>query len=878
MKRMPFLLFFSVFSTALVAVAADQFAHGGGDGRPEAKAPVPGDPALAGAKYLDPKAGIEERVNDLFARLTPVEKAALVHGCSGMGYGNIPRIGLPEMLMTDGPQGVRLDTGTATAFPGGLAMAATWNPALVELGGSVFGAECRALNRRVFLAPGINIMRTPLGGRNFEYMGEDPFLAGKMGAAYIRGVQSQGVAACVKHWNFNEQEHWRTTINVECGDRALHEIYGPAFEMAVREGHAWSAMPAYNRFRGDYCAASKFLNADILEKEYGFDGALISDWGAWHDDKLCIEGGCTIEMPSGKDPKRDAKIAARAAKGEISQAALDAAVRRNLRLLFRIGAFEAPKAGALNTPEHQRTARQAATEAVVLLKNEKQFLPLEAATLRTVAVIGPNADQYHTMADGSGLAARGGSGATRPPYEITPLAALRQRLVGKVIYAPGIVFEKAACATVPAAAFGGGLKTEFFASDGCQGQPAAVRTDSQIQFKFAIGHAPVAGVNPQQFSARWTGMLTAPAAGNYELQLASDDGSRLWLNDVLVIDNGGSHDTQIRSATIALDPAKPAKLRLEYQNAGGKGDLKLGWRPMDDAGDPVAAAVDAARKADVVLFFAGTDHRSDREALGWGDVKGADKPDLELTGPQAELIRKVAAVNPKTVVILINGAPVSVEQWHAQVPAIVEAWYGGQEAGNAIAGILLGEANPSGKLPCTFGRQLDDWLCHKLGPDSFPGTGNNGVVKYLDGIWVGYRHFDKAGIEPRFPFGHGLSYTTFRYGTAAVSVDTLSGDGTVTVSVPVTNTGKRAGAEVVQLYVAAPDTGVERPPQELKGFRKLFLQPGETGTASFTVNRRDLSYWDEAVRGWKAEPGKYEARVGSSSRDIRTKAGFLYKN
>ena len=868
-----------VLAVSLTAGAAEQFATGAGDVRPGAKAPVPTDQALVGARYLDAKVPIEERVNDLFARLTPEEKAALVHGCSGMGYGNMPRIGLPEILMTDGPQGVRMGQGAATAFPGGLAMAATWNPEVVEQGGMVFGRECQATNQRVFLAPGVNIMRTPLGGRNFEYMGEDPYLAGKTAAAYIRGVQSQGVAACVKHWNFNEQERWRTTIDVECDDRALHEIYGPAFEMAVKEGKVWSAMPAYNRFRKDYCAASKFLNVDILAKEYGFDGATISDWGAWHDDKLCLNGGCTIEMPSGKNAKRDAKIAEQVAKGEISQAMFDEAVRRNLRLLFRIGAFEAPKAGAINTPENQKIARQAATEGIVLLKNDPSILPLDAAGIKKIAVIGPNADQCQTMVDGTGLAVRGGSGAMRPPYEITPLAALQQRFGDKVIYAPGLQFEKKGAQSAPLMKFPEGLKGEFFANNNCQGNPVATRTDKEINFRFAIDKAPVAGLNPQQFSARWTGIFTAPGVGPYELVLSSDDGSRLWIDDQLVIDHWGDHDTQAKATTIALDPAKPAKIKLEYQNNGGKGDLVLKcqrFSPPSSMPDDLFA-INAAKQADVVLFFAGTDHSYDREALGWGDVKGADKPDLELKGPQADLIQKIVAVNPKTIVVLINGAPVSVEQWQAQVPAIVEAWYGGLEAGNAIADILLGDANPSGKLPCTFGKKLDDWLCHQLGTESYPGTGNNGVVKYLDGIWVGYRHFDNAKIEPRYPFGHGLSYTTFKYGEAKLSAKSVAGDETLTVTTSVTNTGKRAGAEVVQLYLNDVEASVKRPPQELKGFQKLFLQPGETKAATFTIARRDLSFWDEASKGWKAEPGKFEAHIGSSSRDIRAKAEFELK-
>jgi len=700
-------------------------------------APRPTDAALLGAKYLDSKSPLEDRVADLFAHLLPAEKVALIHGCGDMGYGNIPRIGLPEVLMTDGPQGVRLEAGKATAFPCGLAMAATWNPSILEQAGAAIGEECRALNRRIFLAPAVNIMRTPLGGRNFEYMGEDPYLSGKSAAALIRGVQSQGIAACVKHWNLNEQEHWRHTINVECDERALREIYSPAFEAAAREGKVWAVMSAYNRFQGDFCTTSKHLNLDILDREFGFDGALISDWNAWHNDKLAIEGGCTIQMPSEQDAVRDSRIVAFIACGEISSSALDEAVRRNLRLLFRIGAFDAKSGGSINTPAHQQISRQAATESIVLLKNGGNLLPLDNKKLKKIAIIGPNADQCQTMADGSKLIARGGSGATRPPFETTPLAALKARFGEKIVYAPGMSFEK-----------------------------------------------------------------KLPSA------------------------------------------------------------------------DPVAEAIAAAKSADTVIFFAGTDHDYDREFLGWGEMKGADKPGLELIGPQADLIQKIAAVNSNTIVVLVNGSPVSVEQWQAQVPAIVEAWYGGMEGGNAIADILFGDANPSGKLPCTFGKKLDDWLCHQLGAESFPGTGDNGVVKYLDGIWVGYRHFDEDGIEPRFPFGWGLSYTSFDYGKLVLSTSTMSSDKTLTVSIPVTNTGKRAGAEVVELYVHEDKPALSRPPQELKGFAKLLLQPGETKKALFTIQRRDLSFWDDASHNWKATPGRFEVRIGASSRDIRAVAEF----
>ena len=873
MKSRTLFLLLGLLLAGTAARTAEQFAAGSDSSASGARpALVPTDPALIGAPYRNPQTPLEDRVADLFARLTPQEKAALVHGSSGMGYGHIPRIGLPEILMTDGPQGVRRDSGTATAMPCGLALAATWNPALVEQGGTVLGEECRALNFRVFLAPGVNLMRTPLGGRDFEYMGEDPVLAGKTAAAYIRGVQSQGVAACVKHWNGNEQEHWRTTINVEMDDRALQELYAPAFELAVREGQVWAVMPAYNRFRGDYACASKTLNHDLLDTQFGYDGALISDWGAWHDDKASLEGGCTLEMPADQDAKRDRRLVARVEQGEISSSAVDEAVRRNLRLLFRVGAFDAWQGGSLNTAGHQQTARAAEAEAMVLLKNDRAFLPLDAAKLHKIAVIGPNADQYQTMADGAGLALRGGSGATRPPYEITPLAALQKRFGDRISYAPGIEFEPGKDLPIPASAFPDGLKAEFFTSTECSGTAVASRQDGRVDFRFNPGSPLPKAVNPDSFSARWSGRLVAPRKADYVISLASDDGSRLRVDGRVVIDNWGDHDVAVKSATVSLDPAQPVQLQVEYANTAGKGLVSLRWREQAAAVDPVAQALAAAKDADVVLFFGGTDHRYDREALGWGDVKNADKPDLELIGPQADLIRKLAAINPNIAVVLINGSPVSVEQWHDRVPAILEAWYGGMEAGDAIADVLCGDANPSGKLPCTFGRKLADWRAHALGTNAFPGTGNNGVVTYLDGIWVGYRWFDQAKLEPRYPFGFGLSYTTFELGQPELSAGELHPDGQLTVKVPVKNTGSRAGAEVVQLYVANPGASVPRPPKELKGFQKVFLQPGESKLATFTIRPRDFSYWDVAGHAWKADAGTFEILTGDSSRHLTGKA------
>lgn len=693
---------------------------------------VPSDPSLRHAKYLDTSLPINERVDDLFKRLTPEEKVSLLFGCNDIGAGDIPRIGLPAVNFTDSPQGVRLENQKATAFPAEIGMAASWDKQLMKSVGNVVGQECLAVHRLVFLGPGLNMMRSPLGARNFEYMGEDPYLSGYMASAYIEGVQSQGVAACPKHWILNDQEVCRNSIDAECDARALHEIYARPFEVAIEQAKPWAVMPANNRAEGAWCGENKDLLRGLLYGEFGFDGATISDWCAVHDNEKAINAGCTIQMPFHKDPIRDAQLLKDIKAGNISQAAVDFDVRQNLRLFFRVGAFQAPRAGSINTPEHQEIARKMATESIVLLKNEGNILPLNASKLGTIAVIGPNAAAHHTMADGSPLAKQGGSGASNPPFEITPLHALQQRFGSKILYAPGFVFD----------------------------QQDAIDTN-------------------------------------------------------------------------------------------------------------FTAAVTAAKNADVVLLFAGLNFSLEGEGQGWSSSKRADRKNLELIGTQAALIEAVVKANPKTIVILNNGAPVDLESWNAEVPGLVEAWYCGMEAGNAICDVLFGDANPSGKLPCTFAAKLTDWRTHDFDKSCWPGTGENGKIVYKESIWVGYRWFDHAHIKPLYPFGFGLSYTTFAYDHFKAE---RHSDGTVTATVDVTNTGRRAGAEVVELYVAPPkNESVERPPQELRRFARLELAPHQTKTATFHLNRSDFAYYDTHLKAWRVLPGEYELRASASSRDIRAR-------
>ncbi len=718
----------TVLAGIAAAAAARQYAEGGVETSLK-KWPPPADRALIGAPYLNPSLELEERVEDLFNRLTDEEKAEIIHGASGYTYGKMPRIGLAEFIMADGPQGVRRGgTETATSYPCGIAMAAAWNPDAVNRIGSAIAEECKATNTRVILGPGVNIMRTPLGGRTFEYFGEDPYLAGMTAAGYIAGVQKEGIAACIKHWLLNDQEWARTCIDVDVSERALREIYARPYEIAIREANPWAVMASYNRVRGEWATHNRRLN-DMLYKDFDYDGAVISDWGAWRGDRESINGGCSLCMPSGKNGARNESIAKAVKNGNISETFFNDAVRRNIRFALRVGAFNRADEGGVNTAAQAAAARKLAEESMVLLKNTG-ILPIDPASVKKVALIGPNADEFHTMIDGRGVHdGKGGAGATRPEYEITPLQAA-VAVFGKenVIYAPGPRF----------------------------------REPKKVSF-----------------------------------------------------------------------PDMPLRDPLE-----------------------------AAAEADLVVFCAGIDHSLDRERAGWDIYPDSDKPALELPAGQAGLIQKVAAANHRTVVVLINGSPVSVEPWHETVPAILEAWYGGQDAGNTVFDILTGKVNPSGKLPVTFGRRLLDWPAHALGAICYPGlqAGRNAARQfYSDHIWVGYRGFDALGIAPRYPFGFGLSYTAF-------TIEPVSPG----YGVRVTNTGSREGAEVVQCYLSKPSPAatVPMPVRELIGFKKVNLKPGESETVSFKIADDAMKYWSETVNAWEIAKGTYTVSIGTSSRDL----------
>jgi beta-glucosidase len=721
-------LFAGVVALALLVVPA-------GAVRAAAEAP---SIHLAGMRpvYLDAAQPVEARVEDLLSRLTLEEKISLVHGDSKFTTAAIPRLDLPRRWMSDGPHGVREDVNAnswypagrtddfATCLPVGIALAATWNPEAAQAYGDVIGEEALKRGKNIMLGPGVNLMRTPLNGRNAEYLGEDPWLASRLVVEYIRAVQAHDVASCVKHFAANNQETKRNSINVEMDERTLREIYLPVFEAAVKEAHVWAVMGAYNKFRGQFCCENDYLLNRVLKQEWGFPGLVMSDWGGTHDTGEAAAGGLDLEMGTNRpynqfylaDAFRDGLQ-----KGEYPMAALDDKVRRNLRVMIATHVLDGRPEGSINTKAHQAAARRVAEEAMVLLKNDGPTLPLDPAKLTSIAVIGD--DAVRSQAYG------GDSARIKAFYEISPLDGILRRVGASV----NVTFS------------------EGYAKDG-------------------------------------------------------------------------------------------------------------------DAAALAARAVQAAKTADVAIVVAGLTRQRPF------DCEGADRHDLKLPYGQDELIRQVVQANPRTIVVLVSGGPVEMDAWLDRVPAVVQAWYGGMEGGNALARLLFGDVNPSGKLPCTFPGRIEDTPAYAGGARAYPGE--SGTERYDEGLLVGYRWYDTKAIEPRFPFGFGLSYTTFAYSNLKLVAGADPKDPVVTVQFDLANTGTREGAEVAQVYVHQTSPSLPRPFKELKGFRKVFLQPGEKQTITLPLERRAFAFYDPAQGGWRTEKDVFRILVGSSSRDLRLQGDF----
>jgi beta-glucosidase len=806
------------------------------------------------------RADIERRAESILGKMTLEEKIDMLGGENAFYIRAIPRLGVPAQKMADGPLGVR-NYGPSTAYAAGIALAASWDTELAGRVGTMIGHDARARGVNFVLGPGANIYRAPMNGRNFEYLGEDPFLAARMAVAYIKGVQGQGVIATIKHFMGNNQEYDRHNTSSDIDERTMREIYLPAFEAAVKDARVGAIMSSYNPINGVYSTQHDYLNNQVVKKEWGFDGIIMSDWGATYDGVAAANGGLDLEMPSGRFMDRKTLIPA-IKEGKVSQAVIDDKIRRILRKAVEFGFLDRDQTD-LSFPRYSQQARQVALDAargsIVLLKNDGHLLPLDRTRIKSIAVIGPTA--YPTPPVG------GGSGQVQPFSTVSYLEGLSNYLGSgaTVFYHAGVPSQSARASSTEflTAAENGqpGLNAEFFDNRDLAGKPVLTRIDRRISFEAQRGGLR-SGVPEGPYSARWTGYFVPRSSGPHILsasRIQERSGCRVFVDDKLVLDNWQLARARLPHATISLQAGTAHRVRLEHWGGGADGgrggaDVSLALTAAQEIVDPEARQL--AARADATLVFVGFDPTNESE--------GADRT-FALPPGQDELIEQVASANKNTIVVVTAGGGVDMSRWLDRVPALLHAWYAGQESGAALPRIVFGEVSPSGKLPVTFERGWEDSAVYG---SYYPQNPGEKRVAYKEGVFLGYRHFDRTGTKPLFPFGYGLSYTTFAYRNLSISPAATDLARAVTVSFDVTNTGTREGAEVAEVYVSDHHAAVPRPPKELKGFAKLLLRPGETKRVSVELDRRAFSYYDVDGRRWKAEPGDFEVLVGPSSAQI----------
>ncbi len=808
----------------------------------------------------------EAQIDALLAAMTLDEQVLLLAGASMWQTNEVPAHGVPALRVSDGPNGARGSGSfvgsevTSACFPVGIALAASWDPALVDAIGVALGEEAQAKGAHMLLGPTVNMHRSPLNGRNFECYSEDPYLSARIAVAYIQGVQRTGVGATVKHFVCNDSEFERNSINVEVDERTLREIYLPPFAAAVREAQTWGVMSAYNRVNGQFASENAVLLCEILKDEWGFDGIVMSDWFGTNSVVPLGQNGMDLEMP-GPPRYRGAALAAAVRAGEVPEAAIADSARRVLRLIQRAGVFADPAPRdeqAIDRPAHRALIRRAGAAGAVLLKNDGGLLPLAASELKTVALIGPHAKTAQIMG--------GGSAQVNAHYRVSPYDGLVAALGAdvEIQYAQGCTNHKM-LPLLPVE-----LSIAYYPSLDLSGVVAHTEP-LKISERIWMG-TPITGVDLAAYSARISGSYTPATSGLHRFSLASAGLARLLVNGQRVVDNWSQQtrgDSYFGFGTteviggIELVAGDPVDISIEYsrQQAPMLAAVRIGHQEPEDPG-AVAAAAALAAACDVAIVCVGLN--------GEWESEGHDRADMELAGQQNALVAAVVAANPRTIVVLQTGSPVTLP-WLTDVPALLQAWYPGQECGNAIADVLLGVAEPGGRLPQTFPLRLED------NPAYLNYPGENGRVRYGEGLFVGYRYYDKKQITPLFPFGYGLTYTTFAYGDAQLSAAEITTDETVRVSVPITNTGERTGSEIVQLYIADPVARLVRPHKELKRFARVVLQPGETQTVTFDIDRAALAYWDDRDHAWVIEPGVFAVLIGASAADIRTRVEFVVR-
>jgi len=819
-------------------------------------------PAPARAQQKSPEE-IDRQVEELLSKLTLEQKIDLIHGANNMFTPPMPQLGLPPLKTSDGPMGVK-SWGPTTAYAIGIGLAASWDRQLAERVGVALGNDARARGVHFLLGPGVNIYRAPMNGRNFEYFGEDPYLAGQIAAHYILGVQSRNVVATVKHYAANNSEYHRRLINAIIDERTLREIYLPAFEAAVKEGHVGAVMDSYNLINGEHATQNKFLNTDVLKKDWGFRGILMSDWGATHDGIAAASSGLDSEQPGGEFMNAKTLLPA-IQEGKVSVATIDDKVRRILRVVVEFG-FLNHEQQDLSIPLYNHKASQdwalvSSLCGMVLLKNQGPLLPLDPGKAHTLAVIGPNAYPAVVTA--------GGSANVDAIAPVSFLAGLGNSLEGglsKVLWSPGLkdlkqLFKGRGFSTDPQGQHPG-LKQEEFDSGVIAGQPDRVKVVD------SINHWNNDFVQPtgKTLAVRWSGYYTPQTSGPQLFVTAgftagySGDVYQLYVDDKLVLKETPG-DGEPQTAEVNIPAGKAVPIRFDYVSQANLIRAGMVALPPEEVLAPNVKKI--AALADVAVVTVG--FNSDTEG------EGHDRT-FHMPPGQEILINAVAAVNPHTIVVLTAGGSVSTAGWLEHVPVLLHTWYAGSRGGTALARVLFGD-NPSGKLPMSWwAREEDDPTFSSY--YTAPGSDDS---KYAEGVFLGYRAYGKDGRKPEFPFGFGLSYTTFAFSHLTVTPATASPETPITVSFDVTNTGKRFGAEVAQVYVSDPSATVPRPERELKGFERVTLNPGESRHVSVPLNRRSLAYWDVNSHGWKVDPGKFVVRVGDSVENTPLSQEFTVK-
>jgi len=837
--------------------------------------------------YKDLRGQIEERVEDLMSRMTLEEKIDILNGVDLNTKENV-RLGIPKILMTDGPLGPTIRKHS-TNYSAMINLAASFDIDLMRRVAESIGEETRVMGRNMLLAPMINIIRVPFWGRAFESFSEDPYLSSRMAVEYVKGVQSKNVIACVKVLVANNQEWNRHDIDVQVDERTLREIYFPTIKATVKEANTWSVMAAYNKVNGDYCAENKYLLTDVLKAEWGFEGFVVSDWGGTYSTVKMAKAGLDLEMPEGGYYDERLIEAIKNEKLDVSN--IDDKVLRILTAMFRAGLFDESAysyGGHSNTPERNKLARETAGKSIVLLKNENvpgeksNCLPLNKEKIKSIAVIGPNGDVARMTAHGSG--------DLTGNYSISPLDGIINK-VGtniKVSFEKGIPKNKPTLPTIDAEYYflkdgkTNGIDAEYFNSIYPGEKKVLNRIEKKIDFDWNSGGnsdvnellvrekedkygSPKSGVvNTNYWSARFTGLLKSPGSGIYKLGFFANDGGSLYINDELIVDNRlADHPGQFKSSFYRFEPNRMYKIRAEYFEITGTSQFRLGMEKYVPNNTPLNNAIELAKASDVIVLCLGLNKKMEGEAF--------DRTELGLSENQKKLIKGVVSVNKNVVVVLNGGTPITMNGWIDDVPAVIEAFYPGQEGGSALANILFGDVNPSGKLPVTFLNRWEDSPAY----GTYPGVREKAI--YKEGIFVGYRWFDKKNIEPLFPFGYGLSYTTFEYSDLRLSSKSMKQDGQIEVSLNVKNTGKMTGDEVVQLYISDKKASVDREVKSLKGFQRVSLKAGESKTVTMKIDKSALAFYDVKAKKWIAEPGEFEVMIGASSRDIRLKDEFELK-